>query len=134
LQFVKTTGDITLRGLKREIEFPAKRPVMEKVADNDKAPDPVTSEIQVLRLGDIYILGLPGEVLVEVGLAIKKQAGVEKLFIVTLSNDAIGYVCHGEAYDEGGYEPAGATNLAKGAGEIMIKEALDLIEQVKSDQ
>jgi hypothetical protein len=71
---------------------------------------------------------------VEVGLEIKKRAGLEKLFIVTLSNDAIGYVCHSAAYDEGGYEPTRATNLAKGAGEIMIAQALDLIEQVKRER
>jgi len=94
----------------------------------------VISEIQVLRLGDIYILGLPGEVLVEVGLEIKKRAGLEKLFIISLSNDAIGYVCHGRAYEEGGYEPVSGTNLAKGAGEIIIEHALGLIGETKSGQ
>ncbi len=69
--------------------------------------------------------------MVEVGLEIKKRAGLENLFIVTLSNDTIGYVCHSRAYEEGGYEPGSGTNLAKGAGEIMIKEALDLINQAK---
>jgi len=130
LQFVTTTDEITLIGLKKEISFPAKKPASEKTAD-DKIPEPVTSEIQILRLGDIYILGLPGEVLVEVGLEIKKRAELENLFIVTVSNDAIGYVCHSAAYDEGGYEPTGATNLAKGAGEIMIEQSLELIDQIK---
>jgi len=132
LQFVTTTSDVTLSGLKKEIEFPTKKPAPEKAAGDDRGPDTVISEIQVLRLGDIYILGLPGEVLVEVGLAIKKRVELENLFIVTLSNDAIGYVCHSNAYDEGGYEPAGATNLAKGAGEIMIEKSLELIDQIKS--
>jgi len=134
LQFVTTTGDVTLGGLKTEVAFPAKKPAKGKDAGNGKIPGLVTSEIQVLRLGDIYILGLPGEVLVEVGLQIKKRAGLENLFIVTLSNDAIGYVCHSAAYDEGGYEPAGATNLAKGAGEIMIEKSLELIGQIKSQR
>jgi hypothetical protein len=132
LQFLTTAGDVTLKALKKEVTFPTKPPSSEKSADGSKSPDPVTTEIQVLRLGDIFILGLPGEVLVEVGLPIKKRAGLEKLFIVTLSNDAIGYVSHSAAYDEGGYEPGTATNLAKGAGEIMIEQALNLIEQVKS--
>ncbi|UCC98884.1 MAG: hypothetical protein JSW66_03135, partial [Phycisphaerales bacterium] len=86
----------------------------------------------VLKLGDIYILGLPGEVLVEVGLPIKKRAGLEKLLIATISNDAIGYVCHSDAYEEGGYEPASATRLAKGAGEIVIEQALELLKRIKS--
>jgi len=134
LQFVTTKSDITLSGLKTEVAFPTKKPATGKAGRNDKIPGPVISEIQVLRLGDIYILGLPGEVLVEVGLQIKKRAGLENLFIVSLSNDAIGYVCHSAAYDEGGYEPAGATNLAKGAGEIMIERSLELIDQIKQER
>jgi hypothetical protein len=69
--------------------------------------------------------------LVEAGLERKKRAGPENLFIVTLSNDSISYVCHSQAYEEGGYEPGWGTNLAKGAGEIMIKEALNIINQMK---
>jgi len=132
LQFVTTAGDVTLKALKREVVFPAKKSTTE--AEGNKTPESVTSEIQVLRLGDIYILGLPGEVLVEVGLPIKKRAGIEKLFIVSLSNDAIGYVSHSAAYDEGGYEPGTATNLAKGAGEIMIEQALELLKEIKSSR
>jgi len=133
LQFVTTIGDVTVSGLRTEVEFPTKAQAAEKAGDDDKIPVPVISEIQVLRIGDIYILGLPGEVLVEVGLQIKKRAGLDNLFIVTLSNDAIGYVCHGDAYDEGGYEPAGATNLARGAGEIMIERALELIGRIRQE-
>ena len=132
LQMVSATGSATLKALKKEIKFPTKKaPSPDETADDNKTIDYVTTEIQVLRLGDIYILGLPGEILVEVGLEIKKRAGLENLFIVTLSNDTIGYVCHSQAYDEGGYEPGSGTNLAKGAGEIVIKEALKLIGQMK---
>lgn len=132
LQFVGASDEVTLDAIKKEIKFPVKKLVS---ADDEKKPDKVaeyiTTEIQILRLGDIYILGLPGEVLAEVGLEIKKRAGIEKLLVVSLSNDAIGYVCHSRAYEEGGYEPGSATNLAKGAGEIMTKEALDLIKQIQ---
>ncbi len=131
LQFVTTTGDVTLNALKKEIRFPIKTASSsDKLKEVDET-NYITTEIQVLRLGDIYILGLPGEILVEVGLEIKKRAGVEKLFVISVSNDVIGYVCHSQAYEEGGYEPVSGTNLAKGAGEIMIKEALDLINQAK---
>jgi len=131
LQFVPTAGDVTLKALKKEIRFPVKTASSsDKTRDVDET-NYITTEIQVLRLGDIYILGLPGEILVEVGLEIKRKAGLEKLFVISLSNDAIGYVCHSQAYEEGGYEPVSGTNLAKGAGEIMIKEALDIINQIK---
>jgi hypothetical protein len=56
---------------------------------------------------------------------------LEKLFIISVSNDSIGYVCHSQAYEEGGYEPVSGTNLAKGAGEIMVREALDILRTCK---
>ncbi|TKJ36412.1 MAG: hypothetical protein CEE38_11380 [Planctomycetes bacterium B3_Pla] len=123
LQFISTTDNATLKAVKKVVEFPVK-----KASASDEA---IQTEIQVLRLGDVYILGLPGEVLVEVGLEIKKRVGLENLFIVTICNDAIGYVCHSDAYDEGGYEPGSGTNLAKGAGEIMVEQTLELLERIK---
>jgi len=144
LQLITAVGDVTLNAFKKEIRFPIKTASSTDKSPAHASPDAsrgggkdvdeknyITTEIQILRLGDIYILGLPGEILVEVGLEIKKRAGVEKLFVISLSNDAIGYVCHSQAYEEGGYEPVSGTNLAKGAGEIMIEQALDLINQAK---
>jgi hypothetical protein len=126
LQFLPVTDEITLRAARRTIVFPTK-----EAPPADEENDPVTTEIQALKLGNVYVLGLPGEVLVEVGLEIKNKAGLENLIIVTICNDAIGYVCHDRAYDEGGYEPESGTNLARGAGEILAREALDLLEQLK---
>lgn len=135
LQLVPVSNDICLKAVKREIKFPVKQTLSpDKIIHAEKTKEYLATEMQVLRIGDIYILGLPGEVLVEVGLEIKKRAGLKNLFIVSLSNDAIGYVCHSQAYEEGGYEPGSGTNLAKGAGEIMIKEALNIINQIKQNE
>jgi len=132
LQLVSTSGDVTLKAIRKEIKLPTKKaPSADRTSNDSQTTNSVNTELQVLKLGNIHLLGLPGEILVEVGLEIKRKAGLENLFVVSLSNDAIGYVCHERAYDEGGYEPGSATNLAKGSGEIMIKEALDLISQIK---
>jgi hypothetical protein len=128
LQFVTTTDDLTLRALSRSVVFPFKKPADQAEAAGAES---VTTEIQALRLGDIYILGLPGEVLVEVGMAIRKQAGLDKLVITTVTNDTIGYVCHSQAYDEGGYESESGASLAQGAGEIMVKESLALLKEIR---
>ncbi len=125
LQFVSTTDELTLKAARRKIVFPAK-----ESPDGEQESDPVTTEIQALKIGDLYILGLPGEILVEVGLEIKNRSKLKNLIIATLSNDAIGYVCHDRAYDEGGYEPVSGTNLARGAGENMVKQALTLLRQL----
>jgi neutral ceramidase len=132
LQFVATKGDVTLKAMKRGVKFPIKEAaLLEEGESAEEKTDYITTEIQVLRLGEVYILGLPGEILVEVGLEIKRKSGIEKLFVISICNDSIGYVCHGRAYERGGYECGAGTNLAKGAGEIMVKEALSLISQIK---
>jgi hypothetical protein len=120
LQMASASPDVALRTATREISLPCK-------AD---APCPsFTTEIQVIRFGDAVILGLPGEILVEIGLAIKEKAGLDKLFVVTLANDVVGYVSPRQAYKEGGYEPTSATHLAEGTGEILIQQALALLEE-----
>jgi len=127
---IATTDDVTLHALRREVSFPiAKSPSSDNT--DSETPETIVTELQVLRLGDIYVLGLPGEVLVEVGLEIKQKADVENLVIVTLANDAIGYVCHRPAYEEGGYEPGSGTDLAPGAGEIMAEQALALLDEIQ---
>jgi neutral ceramidase len=135
LQFVDTSDDISLEAIRKEIRFPVKKSVS---PDGREKPDTtqeyIQTEIQVLKLGDIILLGLPGEVLAEVGREIRKRANIDKLILVTLCNDAIGYVCHSEAYGEGGYEPGSATHLAKGAGEIMVNESLDIIGRIQQSK
>ncbi len=132
IQFVPTSGEAPLRAMKKEVVLPVKTDLpAERVKEEDKGKKTLTTEIQVLRLGDIYFLGLPSEVLVEIGLGIKKEAGIEDLFIVSLSNDTCGYICPKQAYKEGGYEPGSGTNLAEGAGEIIAVEAAKLLSLMK---
>ncbi|UCG58590.1 MAG: neutral/alkaline non-lysosomal ceramidase N-terminal domain-containing protein [Phycisphaerales bacterium] len=134
LQFVRTSNEVATSAMRKQVKLPVKPdPSPDRITDAGTEDKHLTTEIQVIRLGDVYILGLPGEVLVEVGLQIKKRAGLQNLLIVSLSNDAIGYVCHSEAYDEGGYEPGTGTNLAKGAAEILIEQALALIDEMRAD-
>jgi len=114
LEQIAATDDVTLHALRREVTFPlAEKPAAE--SGDSETPESI----------------LPGEVLVEVGLAIRSQAGLENLLIVTLANDAIGYVCHRAAYEEGGYEPGSGTDLAPGAGEIMVEQALALLAEAR---
>jgi hypothetical protein len=61
--------------------------------------------VQAMRLGDAVILALPGEVFLEIGMAIRRGAGVDNLFVVAYSNnDEIGYIPTRAAFFEGGYE------------------------------
>jgi len=132
LQNVKTTNNNTIKVQRKLISLPLKtEKPQDGIIKNNPGEKDITTEIQAFAIGDIYILGLPGEILVEIGLEIKRRFKGKKLLIISISNDAIGYVCHCDAYREGGYEPDRATNLAEGAGEIIMEEALLLLHQLQ---
>ena len=134
LQFTQPCNDVKISALKQPIILPLKKDLPpERKLSVGKDAETQDTEIQVLRIGDVYIVGLPGEVLVEIGLEIKAKAGIENLLVVSLANDIVGYVCPRAAYKEGGYEPGVGTNLAPGTGEIVKEQALKLIEQIKQD-
>ena len=132
IQRVPTTDDVSIKVLKKNVTLPLKKKISsDSILYSDSTKNYINTEIQAFSIGDIYILGLPGENLVELGLEIKNRFRDKNLFIITLSNDIVGYVCHSEAYDEGGYEPTRGTNLAKGAGEIIIQESVNILNQLK---
>ena len=49
------------------------------------------------------------------GIAIRERARDNSLFLISLANESIGYVCHARAYEEGGYE-SGSSRFAPGSG------------------
>ena len=90
------------------------------------------TEIQVFRIGDDGIVGLPGEIFVEIGLNIKKKSDFSHTIVCELSNDAIGYVPTREAFMEQGYEVGVARNLhyTDEVGCIIESEALKTLEMI----
>ena len=82
-----------------------------------KLPEQMTAPIQVLRLGEAAIVALPGEVFVETGLNIKSRSNANPLFLVSLANGYIGYICTDEALtQEGGYETWAAMSSLPAVG------------------
>jgi len=86
-------------------------------------------EVQVLRIGDVALAGLPGECFVEYGLAIK-QGATRRTFVVSLVNgDLLGYIVTPEAAASGGYEATNAV-FAPEAGAVLARTAINLVERV----
>jgi hypothetical protein len=82
-------------------------------------------EVNALRIGDLGIVTLPGEIFCEFGLQIKKQSPAKHTLVVELTNDAIGYLPTREAFEQGGYEPTtGSTYYEEGAGDELTASAL----------
>ena len=74
-------------------------------AINDQAGEPtVATEVQGMKLGDCVLITSPAEVLVEVGLNVKKVSPHEHTFMAAYSNGYIHYAPPAADYDKGGYE------------------------------
>lgn len=81
-------------------------------------------EIQAFRLSpDVAVVALPGEIFVELGLAIKRDSPFETTFVIELANDVTPlYVPTRKAFGDSGYEVLNS-RLDAGSGERMVREA-----------
>jgi hypothetical protein len=123
LQWLPVSDTAPLAARQHWVELPYKE---EKRPEDRPA---LRVELQVLRVGDTLLLGLPGEILIELGMAIRERVGqaAPPLFLISLANESIGYVCHRRAYEEGGYEPT-SSRFAPGSGELLVDAAVELLE------
>jgi Neutral/alkaline non-lysosomal ceramidase. len=89
-------------------------------------------EVQVIKIGELSIVGLPGEIFVEFGLDIKKRSISPYNMINTLANGINGYIAIREAFEQGGYEPrlTTYTYLEPEAGYKMVSNAVNLITEL----
>lgn len=87
-------------------------------------------EVQVIALGDeLAWVSMPGEIFVELGLAIKQASPFRYTLIAELANGSVGYIPDKKAYAEGNYEPISA-RVAEGSGEMLVETALMLLNQL----
>jgi hypothetical protein len=90
---------------------------------------PIAAEVQVISIGqDVAWVGLPGEVFVELGLALKKRSPFRQTIIATLTNGNWGYLPDRRSYAEGNYE-AESSRVEPGSGEKLVDAAVDLLKE-----
>jgi hypothetical protein len=91
---------------------------------------PYEVEVQVIALGgDLAWVSLPGEIFVELGLAIKQDSPFKHTIITELANGSVGYVPARRAYAQGNYEVVSA-RCAEGSGELLVDAALRLLKEL----
>ena len=87
-------------------------------------------EVQVIALGDeVAWVSLPGEIFVELGLAIKKASPFRYTFISELANGSVGYIPNREAYAQGAYEVV-SSRCAEGSGELLVQSAIHQLKEL----
>lgn len=95
--------------------------------------DSIPVDVTVIALGhDVAIVYLPGEVFVELGLAIKQASPFRTTMVVELTNcvETI-YIPNRAAYAGGSYEVTNSSTLP-GSGELLVETAVSLLREAAS--
>ncbi|NLD52847.1 MAG: hypothetical protein GX650_08105 [Clostridiales bacterium] len=95
----------------------------------EHGPEYYDLDIAAITLGDVAILGIPGEPFTQIGLQIKEQSPFAMTVTCCLSNGSEGYFPMKEAYDEGGYE-ARSSFYKGGVAEIIIEQSVQLLKEL----
>ncbi len=94
------------------------------------------SWIQVMLLGDIALIGIPGELFTKLGLMIKRLSPLRYTYVVELANDWIGYVPDRQAYELGGYQLWTGLHsyVEKGTGEAIVEEVIKTLQTMRDKE
>ena len=94
-------------------------------------------EIQVFRIGDVALVGLPGEPFVEGQLQIKVGSPAGYTFVAHMISHYVGYLPTSDAYARGGHEANDSytywAKLAPGSLETVVEEATKMTEELFGD-
>src|SRR5262249_8195775 len=96
--------------------------------------DTLPLEVQVFRISDeLAIVGLPGEIFVELGLASKKAEAFPRTLVSELCNDGPGYVARAKGFKEGSYETVNSM-IQPGGGEMLVEAASKLLKELQGKE
>jgi hypothetical protein len=121
----------------RPLTFPVDSPLMRQLlkvlpegAAMSATGTVVTTQLNLVNVGDAQILTLPGEALPNIGYYLKRKMGGRHNLLFGLTNDAFGYILTKEDFDSfKRYEYISRTSLGERTGEILIDAALTLIRE-----
>ena len=118
------------RSLVLPVDSPLMRALMKELPGaTASAPDSVTTQFNLLNLGNAQILTIPGEALPNIGYYLKRKMHGQHNFLFGLTNDAYGYILTKEDFDSfKRYSYISRTSLGERTGEILVNEALKFIE------
>jgi hypothetical protein len=91
--------------------------------------------VQALLIGDIAIVGVPGEFFTILGQEIKRRSPYRYTYVFELANDYIGYIPDQVGFDRGGYQVWTGLHsfLERGTGELIVDEAVGLLNRLQQE-
>lgn len=105
------------------------RCMLEIAEETESMTEGYPAEVWAMALGDLGIVGVPGEMLTEIALQIKQRSPFTHTMVVTLANGCIGYLPTDDAVAEGGYEP-GWSPVGKGTEKVLVQTSLSLLHKL----
>ncbi|MBI3911312.1 MAG: neutral/alkaline non-lysosomal ceramidase N-terminal domain-containing protein [Armatimonadetes bacterium] len=101
-----------------------------------RGPVPVLAEVQALRIGDVGIVSVPGELFCALGLEIKRRSPAPLTMVSAYTNGYEGYFPTAAAYEEGGYETSIAPWCRVGpqAGALLVDTAVALLRELWAEE
>lgn len=90
--------------------------------------------VQAILIGDVALVGVPGEYFTTLGQEIKRKSPYRDTYVFELANDYVGYIPDALGYDRGGYQVWTGLHsfLARGSGEIIVDEAVRLLNELQA--
>jgi len=98
--------------------------------------DPVVTEVQGFRIGDLYLLGISGEPFYQIGERIAGSSPGKSIWVLGYCNAFTGYLPTARAFSEGGYEVSdsyrylGIWSLDSSCEERVTKAARKLMKDI----
>jgi len=117
----------------RQLSLPVDSPLMRalmKQLPNGQAGEvkSVTTQFNVVNVGNAQILTIPGEALPNIGYYLKRKMHGQNNLLFGLTNDAFGYILTKEDFGSfKRYEYVSRTSLGERTGEVLVEEALKFI-------
>jgi hypothetical protein len=128
----KERGDLGVTS--KTVKFPVESPMLLAVMKNSPlkyAPsndNTVTTRVNLINFGDAQMLTIPGEALPNIGYYLKRKMKGKHNFLFGLTNDAFGYILTKVDFNSfERYNYVSRTSLGEMTGEILINEALGLV-------
>lgn len=129
-----------VRNMPRKVEFPVDSPLMRAIIAGSPLKYQHTEDFRIsvqvnlVTLGDAQILTIPGEALPNIGFYLKRKMTGKHNLLFGLTNDAFGYILTKVDFDSfERYSYVSRTSLGEMTGEILIENALGMIEAAKSE-
>jgi hypothetical protein len=124
------------RPLTLPVASPGMRALMKELPGySPSQQNSVTTQLNVVNVGDAQILTIPGEALPNIGYYLKRKMHGKYNLLFGLTNDAFGYILTKEDFDSfERYAYISRTSLGERTGEILVDQALQFVNDCPRPQ